>query len=276
MTPATARRLQLSALGALLVASAGLHVYHSLTGVQQFWIGVTLVMTAFSLLSSHMLLGARATAAFFATGVTLGLFFEMLSVRTGFPFGPYYYTDVFGPGLLGVPYIIPLAWYVIVYLGYIVANLMIERQPVVDTSVRGAVWLSLLGAGVVTAYDLAADPFMVQTIKAWVMINPGDYFGEQLRGFAGWTLVSFLIAIIVRLSHRTIPLRAPGPITTMAAAYPLIAYGLWWLFFSTLAEPRGIRVVAAYAMGIPTLAAVTGLWYWRRSRPPAPGSAETP
>lgn len=276
MTPGTARRLQLSALGALLVASAGLHVYHSLTGAQEFWIGVTLVMTAFSLLSSYMLLGMRATAAFFVTGVTLGLFFEALSLRTGFPFGPYYYTDVFGPGLLDVPYIIPLAWYVIVYLGYIVANLMIERQPVVDTSVRGAVWLSLIGAGVVTAYDLAADPFMVTTIKAWVMINPGDYFGEQLRGFAGWTLVSFLIALIVRLSHRQIALRPPGPVTTMAAAYPLIAYGLWWLFFTTVAEPRGIRVVAAYAMGIPTLAAVTGLWYWRRSRPPALDPAGTP
>lgn len=274
MTPASQRRLQLWALGALLLASAGLHIHHSLTGVQQFWIGVTLVMTAFSLLSSYMLLGGRATTAFFVTGAMLGLLFEALSLRTGFPFGPYYYTPVFGPGILGVPFIIPLAWYVIVYLGYVVANLMIERQPVADSSVAGAVWLSLVGAGVVTAYDLAADPFMVQTIRAWVMTNPGDYFGEQLRGFAGWTLVSFLIAVIVRLSHRTIPVRPPGPITTMAAAYPLIAYGLWWLFFTTLAEPRGIRVVAAYAMGLPTCAALTGLWYWRRSHPPAPEPGE--
>ena len=86
------------------------------------------------------------------------------------------------------------------------------------TGTAGAVWLSLIGALVVTAYDLAADPFMVQTIKAWVMINHGDYFGEQLRGFAGWTLVSFLIGVIVRISHRSLPIRPPRPITTMAAA----------------------------------------------------------
>src|SRR5205085_10909322 len=106
-------------------------------------------------------------------GVTLGLLFESLSIRTGFPFGPYYYTPLFGPGVFGVPFIIPLAWYVIVYLGYVTANLMIEHAPVVVTGVRQAVWLSLVGAGVVTAYDLAADPFMVQKIGAWVMLNRG-------------------------------------------------------------------------------------------------------
>ena len=255
-------------LGLLLLASVGLHGYHALYGSKTFWIGVTLLMTAFSLVSSLELLGGRATAVFFATGVSFGLFFEVLSVNTGFPFGPYYYTPLFGRQLLEVPLIIPLAWYVIVYLGYVVTNLMIARAPVVVGGTGQAVWLSLIGAMVVTAYDLAADPFMVQTIGAWVMLNPGDYFGEQLRGFAGWTLVSFLIAVVVRLSHgyRQVTVRPPTRTTTLAAAYPLLAYGLWWLFFMLIAEPRGIRVVAAFAMGIPTLAAATGLWTWHRAR----------
>jgi uncharacterized membrane protein len=107
---------------------------------------------------------------------------------------------------------------------------------------------------------------MVQTIGAWVMHNPGDYFGEQLRGFAGWTLVSFLIAVIVRLSHRRVPVRPAATITTLAAAYPLVAYAVWWMFFTLVATPRGIRVVAAFAMGIPTLAAATGLRTWHRTR----------
>jgi putative membrane protein len=261
-------RLVSVALGALLAASVVLHARHVLYGSKTFWVGVTLVMTAFSLVSSLQLLGARATGVFFATGVAFGLFFEVLSVNTGFPFGPYYYTPLFGAQVLEVPLIIPLAWYVIVYLGYIVTNLMIARAPVVIGGTGQAVWLSLIGAMVVTAYDLAADPFMVQTIGAWVMLNPGDYFGEQLRGFAGWTLVSFLIAVVVRHSHRyrQVTVKPPTRATTLAAAYPLLAYGVWWLFFTLLAEPRGIRVVAAYAMGIPTLAAATGLLMWHRTR----------
>ena len=253
-------------LGLLLVASAGLHGYHALYGSKTFWVGVTLLMTAFSLVSSTELMGGRATTVFFVTGVVLGLFFEVLSINTGLPFGPYYYTPLFGAQVLEVPIIIPLAWYVIVYLGYVVANLMIAGAPVVDGGTRQAIWLSLIGAMVVTAYDLAADPFMVQTIGAWVMLNKGDYFGEQLRGFVGWTFVSFLIAIIVRLSHHRVAIRPPTPTTTLAAAYPLLAYGVWWLFFTFIAEPRGIRVVAAYAMGIPTLAALTGLLTWHRAR----------
>lgn len=267
MTTASRRdRLASAALGTLLLASAGFHAQYALYGSKTFWIGVTLVMTLFAVTSSIQLLGRHVTTVFFLTGVTLGFFFEVLSIRTGFPFGPYYYMPLFGPRLLEVPLIIPLAWYVIVYLGYIVSNLMIERAPVVSAAPGRALWLSLIGAGVVTAYDLAADPFMVRTVGAWVMLNPGDYFGEQLRGFAGWTLVSFLIGAIVRLSHQTVPIRPPTKITTLAALYPLLAYGLWWLFFTLIAEPFGIRVVAAYAMGIPTLAAATGLWAWRRSQ----------
>jgi uncharacterized membrane protein len=254
------------ALGLLITASIGIHLHHVLTGAQAFWVPVTLLMTLFCLVSSIQLLGGAGTAAFFAVGVTLGLCFEALSIRTGFPFGPYYYTAVFGPGVMGVPFIIPLAWYVIVYLGYIIANLMIRHEPVVPHGGAGeAAFLSLIGAGVVTAYDLALDPFMVRKIGAWVMINPGDYFGEQLRGFYGWTLVSFVIAFIVRLSHKALPPRPATRATVVGAAYPVLAYGAWWVFFSSAGYPLGTRVIAMYAMGLPTLGAIAGLMVWRSS-----------
>jgi putative membrane protein len=267
-------RALLVLLGALLAASVVLHVHHLLTGSQTFWIGVTLLMTAFCLVSSVLLLGGAGTAVFFLVGIALGLFFEATSIQTGFPFGRYYYTPLFGPGLLHVPFIIPLAWYVIVYLGYVMANLMIEHAPVAGGGVARALWLSLVGAGIVTAYDLAADPFMVRKIGAWVMIEPGDYFGEQLRGFAGWTLVSFLIAAAARLGHRQIDARPALPITVLSAAYPVLAYAIWWLFFSVAGYPRGTRVIAVYAMGVPTLAAVSGLMAWRRTRTAAPRATE--
>ena len=262
----TRERFLLTLLGVLLAGSIGLHVHHLLTGSQTFWIGVTLLMTVFCLASSMLLLGGAGTAVFFLVGISLGLCFEAMSIRTGFPFGRYYYTPLFGPGLFEVPFIIPLAWYVIVYLGYVIANLMIEQAPVgAGGGILRAVWLSLIGAGVVTAYDLAADPFMVRKIGAWVMIERGDYFGEQLRGFAGWTLVSFLIAVIARVLNRWLQARPVSPPPLLAAAYPVAAYGMWWLFFSVAGFPRGTRVIAVYAMGIPTLAAISGLVRWHGS-----------
>ena len=250
-------------LGALLAATVGVHVHHVLTGAQSFWIAVTLLMTTFCVVSSLHLMGGKATAVFVACGVSLGFGFEALSIATGFPFGPYHYTPVFGPGVLGVPFIIPLAWYVIVYLGYVIANLMIAHAPVVVGPTRQALFLSLMGAGVVTAYDLALDPFMVKKIGAWVMHNPGAYFDEQLRGFFGWTLVAFLIAITVRTAHARMGVVPRSTRSTLAAAYPLLAYGLWWVFFSLAGYPYGTRVIAVYAMGLPTLAACSGLLSWR-------------
>ena len=265
MTHRFRERALLGITAALLVVSAIAHVQFLLTGGEAFWIVVTLAMTGFCLTSSTQLMGARNALAFLIIGVSLGQLFETLSVHTGFPFGPYFYTPVFGPGVLGVPFIIPFAWYVIVYLSYVLANLMIEHQPIVSGGVGQSIWLSLIGAAVVTAYDLSLDPFMVTRIKAWVMVNPGNYFGEQFRGFAGWMLTSFLISVVFRLTRRDVS-RQAGAVSQLAAAYPVAAYGLWAVFFAAAGEPAATRPIAIFAMGIPTLTAVSGLVKWQRSR----------
>jgi uncharacterized membrane protein len=255
----------LVACGGLLLVSALAHFYYLLGGETTFWMVVTIAMAAFCFVSSVHLMGWSAALKFLAIGVTLGFFFETLSVHTGFPFGPYYYTAVFGPGLFGVPYIIPLAWYVIVYLSFVIANLMVEHQPIVHGSVARAVWLSLIGAAVVTAYDLSLDPFMVTRVGAWVMENPGSYFGEQYRGFAGWMLTSFLISVTFRLTQR-LGQPTSATIPTLAAAYPLAAYGLWCVFFAFAGEPPATRAIAVFAMGIPTLTAISGFVKWTHGR----------
>ena len=265
MTHRFRERALLGITAALLVVSAIAHVQFLLTGGEAFWIVVTLAMTGFCVTSSTQLMGARNALAFLIIGVSLGQLFETLSVHTGFPFGPYFYTPVFGPGVLGVPFIIPFAWYVIVYLSYVLANLMIEHQPIVSGGVGQSIWLSLIGAAVVTAYDLSLDPFMVTRIKAWVMVNPGNYFGEQFRGFAGWMLTSFLISVVFRLTRRDVS-RQAGAVSQLAAAYPVAAYGLWAVFFAAAGEPAATRPIAIFAMGIPTLTAVSGLVKWQRSR----------
>ena len=169
---------------------------------------------------------------------------------------------MFGPGVFGVPFIIPLAWYVITYLAYGIANLMIEQRPIVSGGVGQSVWLSIVGAAVVTAYDLSLDPFMVTKVKAWVMTNPGNYFGEQFRGFAGWMLTAFCISATFRLTRRGLP-RAAGAVAPLAVAYPLAAYALWGIFFAFAGEPPGTRPIAIFAMGIPVLTAASGFVKWR-------------
>jgi hypothetical protein len=68
----------------------------------------------------------------------------------------------------------------------------------------------------------------------------------------------------VRRSHQWVAPTPAARVTLLSAAYPLLAYGMWWLFFSLDGAPQGIRPVALYAMGIPVLAAASGLNRWRR------------
>ena len=82
-----------AACGVALLGAVAIHAHHLLTGYQAFWVSVTVLMTVFCVCSSILLMGARATAAFVIFGVVLGFFFEALSIRTGFPFGPYYWVN---------------------------------------------------------------------------------------------------------------------------------------------------------------------------------------
>ena len=52
----------------------------------------------------------RGTLIFMGLCLGAGSFFESVSLRTGFPFGHYYFTDVMGPKLLKVPVLLVLAY----------------------------------------------------------------------------------------------------------------------------------------------------------------------
>jgi putative membrane protein len=55
-------------------------------------------------------------AFLFAFGA--GLLSEMIGVNTGYLFGSYHYGDVFGEKLFGVPFLIGLNWFCIVFAAY--------------------------------------------------------------------------------------------------------------------------------------------------------------
>ena len=58
-----------------------------------------------------------------------GLAFESIGVATGVIFGPYHYTDLLGPKFLGlVPYLIPIAWFMMVYPSYVIADRLVAAR----------------------------------------------------------------------------------------------------------------------------------------------------
>lgn len=224
----------------------------------------SVIMFACCWASATHLLGARAALQFVLIAVSFGWFAEQMGSSRGWFFGQYTYTEVLGPRLGDVPLVIPLMWFSLTYACYVITNLIVWQSPVDGARGWGnAALLSFLAAMIVTAFDLGADPYLVYTLKAWIMTKTdGAWFGETVQGFFGWVFVSFVIIFGFRLSVRKLSLQPPSPFLHHHALVPLALYGSNMVFQMILGNPVEIRSIAPFAMGIPLLCAVAGYLRW--------------
>jgi putative membrane protein len=125
-----------------------------------------------------------------STGISLTM--ESVGVATGLVYGPYHYTDRLGPLFLGlVPYLIPVAWFLMMY-----PSLVIARTVFGKSTRAGKILLTAAFGGVVmTSWDLVMDPSMVLG-GHWIWDGPLSsrvYFGIPLQNYWGWWLTTFLV-----------------------------------------------------------------------------------
>ena len=177
--------------------------------------GLIVILLLFSLWHASVSLGVRLTLTFFAITTVTSWIFEELGVATGLVYGQYHYTATLGPWLGSVPILIPLAWFMLVYPTYVVANLIVDGWPVGTPGGRGhLVRLALVGALVMTAWDLVVDPILSgPTVGAWVWEGGGPYYGVPLRNFVGWIVTSFTVYLLFRTVERRGTLQPVGPLS---------------------------------------------------------------
>jgi putative membrane protein len=218
--------------------------------------------------SAAHLLGGGAALRLVAIATSFGWLAEQLGSSYGWFFGSYTYTPVLGPRLGDVPVVIPMMWFALAYIGYVIANLIVWQDPVDRPASLGHdAIMSLLGAMVVTCYDLGVDPYMVYVLKAWIMAKTdGWWFGETVQGFAGWMFVSFAILFAFRRLARARATSADAGAMLPTARHvfvPLAVYAGLMVFQMLLGHPVEARTIALFAMGFPLLAATIGLLRWQ-------------
>jgi putative membrane protein len=227
-----------------------------LPGLPDGGLGALWLFWLFALCHGSYTLGWRHTLVFFAISAVVSWVYEQVGVETGLIYGPYHYGALLGAKLGHVPVIIPVAWFMMIYPSYMLANLIADGAP---TGTRGGalrvLWLAALSAMITTAWDVVVDPTYSGAVQAWTWEQGGEYFGVPLQNYVGWLLTTFTVYLIYRFYERRAPPRPVGGIAPFMTA--MAVFGYFTFALPTIIRPsiEELRVIALFVMGLPALAA---------------------
>jgi len=184
--------------------------------------------TVFALIHGAMFYRVRGILIFLAICFVIGNVSENLGIRTGFPFGRYYFTDLMGPKLFSVPILLGLAYLGMGYLSWTLARTILGgmRSPLAGFRV---VTVPVVAGFIMVAWDFSMDPIWSTIEHAWIWMDGGAYFGVPASNFLGWYLTVYLMCQLFALHLRasaTTPVRNAATLSPVFWYLPVIFYGI--------------------------------------------------
>lgn len=138
---------------------------------------------------------------------------------TGFPFGPYHYTNILGPKLFYVPLLIGPGYYGTGYVSWMLASVVVgEVRRRSNKFMTFAV--PFIASFIMVAWDVCFDPESSTLRGEWIWHKGGGYFGVPLTNYLGWFLT-----VYVFLQTFALYVRAKDPADDRADALP---NPYWW------------------------------------------------
>jgi putative membrane protein len=189
--------------------------------------------------------GARTGLGVLALVAVVAVGMEALGLATGLPYGQYSYSDALGPTLLGVPFLVPLAWLLMAWPSWVLAARLTAR---VRTPRRRPARV-LVGAYLFAAWDVVLDPQLVQAgYWHWAHPDPGlpGISTVPLTNLVGWLIAGLLVMTLLDLLvQRTARGRPPS----IGDAAPLLALG-WMTLGGALAHAGWLGLPGSAAWGV--------------------------
>jgi putative membrane protein len=181
-------------------------------------------LAIFALVHGSILYGARGMAAFTAFCLSVGALCESLSLRTGFPFGHYYFTNLMGPKVIQVPILLVLAYLGIGYCSWVLSLLILghRNKPITRTRV---IALPVLASFIMLAWDLSMESIWSTLDRAWIWRDGGSFYGVPITNFLGWLFAAFLFYQSFALYCRANPLPQP-PFFPSFWRLPILCYAV--------------------------------------------------
>lgn len=223
-----------------------------------FLVGYVGALLVFVVWHAVITKGWRRSLLMFTLSFLAAFTAEALGVNFGWIFGHYYYTQVLGFQIFGVPLLAALAWEPIIYAAYLMSDLLspiVSTLPQITRQRPTAVYMALIGALATTAWDMMIDPIAVSQ-GWWVWVDGGAYVpyvanGVPVQNFMGWLGVAFVINLIYRIiadgkpqQNHSASLALYGPLTLYSSLF-LTSVGVT----ATILRRPEIALVGTLAMG---------------------------
>ena len=136
---------------------------------------------------------------FLAACFTVGIIVEVIGVNTGFLFGDYVYGKVLGPGIKGVPILIGVNWFLIIYCcGISIHTLLMKaiNRVAADTGktpmTLKALSVIIDGATLAVFFDWLMEPVAVK-LGYWVWNGDGSI---PMLNYISWFVISLLLLAV--------------------------------------------------------------------------------
>jgi uncharacterized membrane protein len=204
----------------------------------------TLAGFTFALLHAGQREGWTRALRLLALVFAVSLLFESVGVATGLVYGSYHYTNKLGPLFLDlVPYLIPVAWFLMSYPSFVIADRLI---PVDWKRWQRILSVAAVGGLAMTAWDLVMDPIMVAS-GHWVWDVDGAYHGIPLQNFWGWWLTVFTtFALYMLISGNPPQTSATKSDRQAVLSYLVTALGI--VIVSLVSKAGELALIGFFAM----------------------------
>jgi putative membrane protein len=247
VVPRTADRRELLPLGlaALLVVTAIAYPLTSGTARNAVIWAIVVLGAVLSVTHAGLSRGARVGAGLLVLVAATAVGFEAVGMATGVPYGRYEYSPALGPTLLGVPFLVPLAWLMMAWPSWVLADRLTCRVP----AARRHVVRIVVAATVVTGWDVVLDPQLVQAgYWTWSHPSPGlpGIPTVPLTNLAGWLLASGVLMTLLSVLVSRASVRSPPEIGDAA---PLLAIG-WMTLGGAIAQAGWLGLPGSAVWGV--------------------------
>jgi putative membrane protein len=153
------------------------------------------LLTMFLLLTNSQIKSFKAYIFFSFIAFMTGMVTEIIGVNTGLLFGNYAYGQVLGPKIYGVPFLIGLNWFVIVYCAGALLTQGVElvqsKLNIKFSGFSSSIFVIIGGASIATCFDFILEPVAVK-LHFWSWEN-----GQvPLLNYLCWFIISAILLVV--------------------------------------------------------------------------------